>query len=65
MKLAPWKYLMRMLIGYEEFREEGAVLYTEEQEALGEVNRQDPWMEMIAMGPEILDAEIQYHLYPI
>ena len=56
---------MRMLIGYEEFREEGAVLYTEEQEALGEVNRQDPWVEIIAMGPEILDAEIQDHLYPI
>ena len=32
---------------------------------LGEVNAQDPWMEMVAMGPDISDAEIQDNLYPI
>ena len=37
-------------------REECAVLYIEEQESLGEVNVQDPWMEMIAMRTEISDA---------
>ena len=29
------------------------------------MNAQDPWMEMVAMGPEIYDAEIKYHLFPI
>ena len=29
------------------------------------MNAQDPRMEMIAMGPEIFDAEIQDHLAPI
>ena len=29
------------------------------------MNAQDTWMEMVYMGPEISDAEIQYHLAPI
>ena len=36
-------------------------MYTAEQEALGEY----PCMEMVAMGPEIYDAEIRDHLSPI
>ena len=45
--------------------EECPVIYTEEQEALGEVNAQDPWMEMVALGPNISNAEIQDNLDPI
>ena len=29
------------------------------------MNAQDPWMEMVAMGPKISDSEIQDHLAPI
>ena len=34
------------------------------KKALGEVNSQGPWTEMLDMGPEISDAEIQYHSAP-
>ena len=44
--------------------EECAVLYTQAKEALGELNAQDPWMEIFAMGPDMSDDEIHDHLSP-